>query len=92
LWDFGGVGALGDLGLSRFIGLMTAFLEQGLAAHLARPAAVAVTFTILAVVGLWTGSLLAGLVDDPTVSRDVAACGLYMVTGAIFWRLLRARG
>ena len=83
---------MSDLGLSRFIGLMTAFLGQWLAAHLARPVAVIMTFTMLVVAGLWIGSLLAGLVNDPALSRDVAACGLYMVTGAVFWRLLSARG
>jgi hypothetical protein len=81
---------VGDLGLGRFIGLMTAFLGQGLAAHLARPAAIIVTFAMLAVVGLWIGSVVAGLMDDPMLSRDIAACGLYMVTGAVFWRLMRA--
>lgn len=83
---------MGDLGLGCFIGLMTAFLGQWLAAHRARPAAVIVTFAMLTVIGLWIGSILAGLVDDPAFSRDVAACGLYMVTGAVFWRLMRARG
>ena len=87
---FWGVGALGDLGLGRFIGLMTAFFGQWLAADLARRAAVTVTFAMLVVMGLWTGSILAGLVNDPAFSRDVAACGLYMVTGVVFWRLIRA--
>jgi hypothetical protein len=81
-----------ELGLGRFIGLMTAFLGQGLAAHRARPAAVIVTFAMLTVFGLWLGSILAGLLNDPALSRDVAACGVYMVMGAIFWRLMRARG
>jgi hypothetical protein len=82
---------VGDLGLGRFIGLMTMFLGQGMAAHRARPTAVVVTFAMLVIVGLWIGSVLAGLVNDPVLSRDIAACGLYMVTGVIVWRLIRAR-
>jgi hypothetical protein len=83
---------VGDLGLGWFIGLMTAFLRQWLAEHRARPAAVIVTFAMLTVIGLWIGSILAGLVDDPAFSRDVAACGLCMVTGVVVWRLIRAQG
>ena len=83
---------MNDLGLGRFVGLMAAFLGQWLGRGTAGRLAVIFTFTMLAVAGLWIGANLARLVDDPALSRDVAACGLYMVTGVVFWRLLRARG
>jgi len=73
----------------RVIDAMTAYFGRWLTRETARRAAVFFIFGALVVVGLWIGTQLSRLVDDPALSRDVAACGLYMVTGAVFWRLLR---
>ncbi len=89
---FWGVRTLGDLGFSRVTGLVAAFLGQWLSRDKAERAAVLFVFATLGIIGLWIGSQLARLVNDPALSLDVAACGLYMVTGAVFWRLIRARG
>jgi hypothetical protein len=73
----------------RVIDAITTYFAQWLARETARRAAILFTFGTLVVTGLWIGTQLSRLVNDPELSRDIAACGLYMVTGAVFWRLLR---
>jgi len=85
------VGTLSDLGFGRVTGLVAAFLGQWLSRDTAQRVAVLFIFATLGIMGLWIGAQLARLVNDPSLSLDVAACGLYMVTGAVFWRLIRAQ-
>jgi hypothetical protein len=82
---------VGDLGFSRYIGLLTAFFGQWLHPGIAKRLAIACAFLTIMIGGMRTGALLARLVEQELL-LNVCVATLYLVTFAGLYRLIRARG
>lgn len=86
-----GDGNVGDLGFGRYIGLLTAFFGQWLAPGLAKSLGIGLAFLTIMIGGMWTGALLARLVEQDLL-LNVCVAALYLITFAGLYRLIRARG